>query len=296
MSVARKRVDSGVFATAKSDAAASASSSGPANRSSPPPPISERELTDVPAAVVCAFCGEADCECNDRDEGTKSGIIAVVAWERTALPLSDRLWATSRATTRDAETFFSVLPDGPVWPALSFALVAESIAVLSFAVTLFAIACAVAWPLVVALLSDPQIAVLFARGVAIGLPSIVLTLVFAHVIHGIFIDVGATRAGRKSARRKAIRFGLYAAGWDLVMAPAGLVLALVKEGFGFLPAFARMLSGLPTRSSRALLVGTYGLIGDAQKGPLAMATLGAVVATALGAFFVFAIVVACMLF
>lgn len=294
-------MDSGIFATAKVTALPVHAASqvgglaGDQTGSVPPPPVSERELVDVPAAVVCAFCGQAECMGCDHEE-TASGIIAVVAWERAALPLSDRLWATSRATTRDAQTFFAVLPDGSVWPALSFALLAESVAVLSFAALLFAIACIGAWPLMVALLTDPSTAALFARGVALGIPSIVLVIVVAHVVHGLFIDLGATRAGKRGARRRAIRFGLYAAGWDLVVSPAGLVLALVKEGLGFLPAYRKMLYGLPTRSSSALLSGTYNILGDAQKGPLSFATLGAVIATALGAFFVFTIVAACMLF
>lgn len=309
MAAARKRVDSGIFATAKVSAGSDELSALPSivtsqqagaadsshSASNPPPPVSERELTDVPAAVVCAFCGQAECSGCDREE-TASGIIAVVAWERTALPFTDRLWATSRATTRDAETFFSLLPDGSVWPALSFALVAEFIAVLSFALSLFAIACAVAWPLMAVLLTDPATAAPFARGVALGIPSIVVVLVVAHVVHGLFIDAGATRAGRRGARRRAIRFGLYAAGWDLVMAPAGLVLALAKEGLRFLPEYRKMLSGLPTRSSKALLAGTYGILGDAQRSPLSFATLGAVVATAFGVLFVFGIIAACMLF
>lgn len=309
-------MDSGIFATAKvsngSDersalpylhsGAQPAQTSADGTRASNPssaPPVSERELTDVPAAVVCAFCGQSECSGCDREE-TASGIIAVVAWERTALPFTDRLWATSRATTRDAETFFSLLPDGSVWPAISFALVAESIAVLSFALMLFAIACVVAWPLMAVLLTDPATAALFARGVALGLPSIVIVLVLAHVVHGLFIDVGATRAGKRGARRRAIRFGLYAAGWDLVISPAGLMLALVKEGFRFLPEYRKMVgvfgAGLPTRASQALLAGTYGILGDAQKRPLAFATMGAAVATAFGALFVFGIVAACLIF
>jgi len=310
MAAARKRVDSGIFATAKvsngSDELPSIHGSAQPDlrtdgradqtmRTSVAPPISERELTDVPAAVVCAFCGQSECMGCDREE-TASGIIAVVAWERTAMPFTDRLWATSRATTRDAETFFSLLPDGSVWPAISFALIAESIAVASFAVLLFGLACLIAWPLVSVLLTDPATASLFARGVALGIPSIVIVLVLAHVVHGLFIDVGATRAGKRGARRRAIRFGLYAAGWDLVMAPAGLLLALVKEGFRFVPEYRRMLYGLPTRSSKALLAGTYGILGDAQKAPLSFATMGAVVATAFGALFVFGIVAACMIF
>src|SRR3954451_3819912 len=76
------------------------------------------ELLDVPAAVVCLVCGEVDCPgCEDRDL-SRSGIVAIVAWERPGMPALTRLWATARSTTRDAESFFELLPDGPVMPAL----------------------------------------------------------------------------------------------------------------------------------------------------------------------------------
>ena len=89
------------------------------------------ELLDVPAAVVCLVCGEADCTgCEDRDL-SRSGIVAIVAWERTGIPALTRLWATARSTTRDAEAFFELLPDGPVMPALRFAAICELLAAFS---------------------------------------------------------------------------------------------------------------------------------------------------------------------
>src|SRR3954447_7933274 len=83
------------------------------------------DLIDVPAAVVCLVCGEADCTgCEDRDL-SRSGIVAIVAWERPMMPALTRLWATARSTTRDAESFFELLPDGPLLPALRFAAICE---------------------------------------------------------------------------------------------------------------------------------------------------------------------------
>src|SRR3990172_6279760 len=53
------------------------------------------DLVDVPAAVVCLVCGEADCTgCEDRDL-SRSGIVAIVAWERPGLPPLTRLWSTA---------------------------------------------------------------------------------------------------------------------------------------------------------------------------------------------------------
>src|SRR5580704_6916469 len=83
--------------------------------------------SDVPAAVVCAHCGDADCP-GCLHENSRSGVVAVVPWERPVLPGLVRLWATARATTFDADRFFESLPDGPILPALRFALISETIA------------------------------------------------------------------------------------------------------------------------------------------------------------------------
>src|SRR4051812_40651921 len=85
---------------------------------------------DVPAAVLCAFCGQADCPgCTTATEQA-SGVIAIVPWERSG-SVWVRLWATANATTQGAEAFFAVLPDGEIRKAMSFAVVAELLAVSS---------------------------------------------------------------------------------------------------------------------------------------------------------------------
>ena len=81
---------------------------------------------DVPAAVLCAFCGRGDCTgCGGADEQA-SGIVAIVPWERPGAGTWSRLFATAKLTTVGAESFFSALPDGEASPALRFAVVAES--------------------------------------------------------------------------------------------------------------------------------------------------------------------------
>src|SRR5580704_13616989 len=82
---------------------------------------------DVPATVVCAMCGDAACTGCDR-ELSRSGIVAVVVWERPGAPVLSGLWATARATTLSGEEFFEHLPDGPIAPALRFAVLAELVA------------------------------------------------------------------------------------------------------------------------------------------------------------------------
>src|SRR5690349_3340315 len=85
---------------------------------------------DVPATVVCARCGDADCA-GCEDDLSRSGIVSVVAWERPSVPMFSRLWSTARSTTRDAQGFFELLPDGPLMPALRFAAMCELLAALT---------------------------------------------------------------------------------------------------------------------------------------------------------------------
>src|SRR5580700_2865375 len=87
------------------------------------------DSVDVPAAVVCAVCGDAACSGCER-ELSRSGIVAMVAWERPGAPALARLWATARATTMSGEAFFDLLPDGPIVPALRFAVFVELMAAL----------------------------------------------------------------------------------------------------------------------------------------------------------------------
>jgi hypothetical protein len=65
------------------------------------PSDASSDLIDVPATVVCAFCGDADCA-GCEHERSRSGIVSVIAWERIGVPLLSRLWSTARATHPDA--------------------------------------------------------------------------------------------------------------------------------------------------------------------------------------------------
>lgn len=239
------------------------------------------ELVDVPAAVVCLVCGELDCTgCEERDQ-SRSGIVAIVAWERTAVPALTRLWATARSTTRDAETFFELLPDGPVMPALRFAAICELLAAASMLLLVVPIAAVVApdWLKHVAL--DPHARGIALRVVFLGVPAVATFLVFAHAVHGLSIDVGATASGARRARSRALRFGLYACGWDLVLGPLGVVVVALKEGLAAAWNILDLVS-VPARSTRAFLRGCYRLEGERANKALATATTGVLVATLLG--------------
>jgi hypothetical protein len=239
------------------------------------------ELVDseVPAAVVCAHCGDADCP-GCLNEQTKSGVVAVVAWERPGAPALARLWATARATTLDAERFFESMPDGPVAPALRFAVISEMIAATAVALTAVVPLVVLAPHWVKHLFFDEGGAV--ARLAAVGVPAIAGLLVVAHAAHGWALDLGARRAGARGAPTRALRFGLYAAGWDLIIGPLGVVIVAVKEGARAAVSVAGIAIGLPTRSARAFVRGCYRLEGKSADPALRASYVAAAAATAVG--------------
>lgn len=238
------------------------------------------DLLDVPAAVVCAFCGEADCG-GCESEHSRSGVLAIIPWERAREPALARLWSTARATTRDAEAFFELLPDGPVLPALRFAAACELLASSAFFAGFVLLAAVVApeWLKHTAL--DPEARLTALRIVIAGLPAFAMLTVLAHAIHGLAIDVGAGRNGARHARSRALRFGLYACGWDLLLGPIGAVVVAAKEGVRASLALTGKHAGLPSRATLAFLRGTYRLEGERARSALAVSWTGAALATAL---------------
>jgi hypothetical protein len=251
------------------------------------------ELVDaeVPAAVVCAHCGDADCP-GCQNENTRSGVISVVPWERPGAPLFGRLWATARATTFDAERFFESLPDGPLAPALRFAIVSEIIASAAMALALLAGLAVLAptWAKHV-LLHETLTAARLGAAVVAGLATL---LVAAHAAHGWALDRGARRSGARPAATRAIRFGLYAAGWDLVVGPFGALVVAFKEGVGAALSIAVLGVGLPGRSARAFLRGCYRLQGKSAEPALRASYVAAALATAVGAVAVIAALLAAL--
>jgi hypothetical protein len=241
------------------------------------------ELIDaeVPAAVVCAHCGDADCP-GCLEEQTRSGVVAVVAWERPGTPALTRLWATARATTLDAERFFETLPDGPLAPAFKFAIVSEVIAAAAMALAALVPVALIAPGLVYHLLFQETAAL--ARLVGAGIPGLAGILVAAHVAHGCALDLGARRSGVRGATSRALRFGLYAAGWDLVIGPLGVLLVALREGPRASLSIGSVGIGLPGRSARAFLRGCYRLEGKAATPALRASYVAAAISTLVGAF------------
>jgi hypothetical protein len=238
----------------------------------------DRELLDVPAAVVCVLCGETDCP-GCENEQSRSGIVAIIAWERPGMPMFSRLWSTARSTTRDAEGFFELMPDGPIVPALRFAALCELCAATSLLFVLFAIAVVVAPEWVKAVALDADARSLALRVVLLGVPAFASLLVVAHAAHGLSIDLGATRNGARGAKSRALRFGLYACGWDLVTSPVGGVVVALKEGLRAAMGLTSLLTGLPTRATKAFLRGCYRLDAERAKRALGTSYVGAAVVT-----------------
>jgi hypothetical protein len=254
----------------------------------------DRELGDVPAAVVCALCDDPDCAGCEHEQ-SRSGIVAIVAWERPGDAPMSRLWATARSTTRDAEAFFEALPDGPVMPALRFAALCELFAASSMLALLVPVAAVVAPEWLTHLVMDAAARSLALRVIVLGVPAFAGLLVVAHAAHGLSIDRGATKQGAASRKTRALRFGLYACGWDLVIGPLGAVMVAMKEGGRFALEILNLGSGLPTRATKAFLRGCYRLEGQAAKRALRTSYAGAALATVLGALFIFAALAALVL-
>jgi hypothetical protein len=249
---------------------------------------------EVPAAVICAFCGDVEC-IGCENERSRSGIVTVVPWERAGAPMFARLWVTARATTREAEAFFELLPDGPIAPAFRFALISELFASAAMLLTIVPVAALVApsWLKHVALDGDARASAL--KLLVLGVPSLAVLLILAHAAHGLALDWGARRAGGAPARTRALRFGLYATGWDLVIGPFGAVVLAIKEGIGAAFGVLTIANGLPTRAAKAFLRGGYRFEGRLAQKALGASYVAAVVATLIGAFAIIAAIIAIVL-
>jgi len=246
---------------------------------------------EVPAAVVCALCGDPGCSGCAFESTTHSGIVAIVPWERPGGPVLGRLWATARATTKGAESFFGSLPDGPVAPALGFAVLTELLATTSWSLV---------WgPLLVAafpvwckhVLLDPHARSLAFRVLFAALPCFALMLVGAHAMHGVSLHSGVRKVGAPSSRRRALRFGLYATGWDLIIGPLGACVLAYKEGLAAAGEVLHLGAGLPTRSAKAFLRGVCGLDLARAKVALRSSYVAAVIATLIAAFIILGVLV-----
>jgi len=212
---------------------------------------------DVPAAILCAYCGQADCE-GCLADGDHSGVVAIVPWERAG-GLWTRLWSTATLTTTSAESFFAALPSGQLGSALRFAVLAELLAISTIAAVVAGLVAALLPELTYHAVLDPALRLAVLRGLALGIPGFTLWMVGAHCLHGWALDRGARLNGGARRSRQAIRFGLYACGWDLMASPVGAVATLFTKGLSATAALVGLAVRAPREACRSLLRGVYGL-------------------------------------
>lgn len=217
------------------------------------------ELSDVPAAVVCALCGQPDCAgCMPMDERTNaSGVVAIIPWERAGLGLPTRLWATARLMTLSHKELCSTLPEGELAAPLAFAVVAELAAAVGLAVC-FAGLGVLAPDVAHVVLTDPVLRGAAGHALAVGLPLVAGTMIVLHALHGLIIDRAAKKAG-STKRGRGLRFGLYACGWDLVTLPLGLLVLLFTDGPSGVKKAVGLAVSVPNRAARAYLSGIHDL-------------------------------------
>lgn len=250
------------------------------------------DFVEVPAAVVCATCGDPDCM-GCAEERSRSGVISIVAWERPGPALS-RMWLTAKAASQNAEAFFETLPDGPIVPALRFAILAELCASASM-LAMLAGGAALLLAMFGLFPDGASLAIAF-RVALVAVCGLAALLVGAHATHGFALDMGARRVlpGIERKWSRALRFGLYAAGWDLVLGPIGFFVLLFREGPKAAFGIARTGMGLPTRSSLAFLRGAYRIDSAEAKPALRTSYAGAAIATLVCAVVIIAAVIAAL--
>jgi hypothetical protein len=166
-------------------------------------------------------------------------------------------------------------------PALRFAAICELLAAFSMLLLVLPVAAVVAPEWLKHLALDPHARGIALRAVFLGVPAFAGLLVLAHSVHALSIDLGASKSGARRARTRALRFGLYACGWDLVMGPLGALVIAFKEGAAAAVGVLDLVT-VPARATRAFLRGCYRLEGDRADKALATATTGVYVATFLG--------------
>jgi hypothetical protein len=243
------------------------------------------DSVDVPAAVICAWCGRGDCAGCAKERAGASGVIAIVPWERPLAAWPGRFFATVQATTKGAEGFFRSLPDGPIAPALAFAVIAEILAVSSTA-ALVAPLVVLGFPgLLARFLSDDSTRFAVLLATLVGVAGFTLLLVGAHAFHGWMLVPEVSRT-------RGLRLGFYACGWDFGSSPAGLVAATYAEGVAEGFKLLRDSVTAPSRSTDAALMGLFRLEPEEARRVKRRAVRLAMLTSVPGVILVMALVVA----
>jgi hypothetical protein len=247
------------------------------------------DSVDVPAAVICAWCGRGDCLGCAKEAAGSSGVIAIVPWERPFSAWPGRFFATVQATTQGAEGFFRTLPDGPISPALAFAVIAEIFAVGSTAAVIAPLVVLGIPGLLLRFLSDDLTRASVLAATLVGVIGFTLLLVGAHALHGWVL-------APEVSRTRGLRLGFYACGWDFGSSPAGLLAATwakgIRAGFSLLGSSVTA----PSRSIDAALTGLFRLEPDKARRAKRRAMRLAMLTSVPGVVLVMGLVVATAIF
>jgi hypothetical protein len=146
---------------------------------------------------------------------------------------------------------------------MRFAILAEMLAVSSMIALLLPFVALALPTLAMEIVDNPTMLYAALRWLAIGVPVLAAWMVAAHATHGAALDMGASRNGGRAQRRRALRFGLYACGWDLMAGPLGVAVILFSKGWRAMIDLFNLSLHVPAKSSAALLHGVYGLRGEA---------------------------------
>ncbi len=240
------------------------------------------ELDCVPAAVLCARCGSPECTGCELEE--RSGVVAIVPWERAGA-FWPRILGTTELTTHEGEAFFGALPDGPIGPALQFGVACELLATSALVVVWGAFA------VLFAIATDRFALAGLVRWGTLSLmvpPLLSFWMVLGHAAHGLALGFGAERAGARAQRTRALRMGLYACGWDLGSGPTGIAIDAYRAMRGDTGGKRlRERLGASWRigaASRAFVVGAFGLDAKGAAQALRWGFASAVVSTLVSAF------------
>ncbi len=182
---------------------------------------------DIPPAIACSRCGSPSCEGCFPEEQPDSQTSSPPAqegrlpWEASRAPsYLQTLIDTSLMTAHPEQACFKSNREGSLIRALHFALMAETLAIVSFALPWLA-GFALLFPALT--LQIAQTAELRWTATAI-LVLLVGFVVLLHLFWGAVLEWCTRFFGRVPAYALGSRLGLYACGWDLTASPAGVFL------------------------------------------------------------------------
>ena len=148
---------------------------------------------------------------------------------------------TALVTAHPDQACFKSRDRGSLLGALHFAVVAETLAILSFAVP-WALGFAVFFP-ALSLEMMGSIDIIIVAGAILA--SLVAFVIALHLVWGGAMEWAIQLCGGRAAYGLGGRFCLYACGWDLLASPAGVALLWSLEGFGSVVLGLRYARAVP---------------------------------------------------